>query len=252
MKREVHVTYTDTEICDVFADREVLVTGGAGFIGSHLVETLVKARANVTVVDDLRTGSEANLTGLKDRVRVVRGSVEDVCSVDGTPWDRLDFIFHLANESYVPPSLEDPFSDLHNNVWTTLTILEMVRWRHPSSVVVYTSSAAVYGEPRAIPITEQHPLMPISPYGVSKLAAEQYMSLYIRLYGLRAAVARLFSVFGPRQRKQVVYDLFSKLAHNPDKLEIIGDGTQARDLVYVMWPVAAGSTARHTTLLRVR
>ena len=210
-----------------------MVTGGAGFIGSHLVEALVEAGAHVSVIDDLRTGKEVNLTGMDGEIDIINGSVEDVCAQSEYPWDRLDFIFDLAAESYVPPSLDDPFSDLRNNVETTLSVLEMARRRYPSAVLIHTSSAAVYGEPTKLPITERHSLIPISPYGVSKLAAEQYVSMYVRVYGLRAAILRLFSVFGPRQQKQVVYDFFRKLAVDSEKLEIIGDGTQTRDLTYV-------------------
>ena len=142
-------------------------------------------------------------------------------------------IFHLAGAAYVPPSLDDPAGDLGNNAEVTLDVLEAVRRGSPATPVVYTSSAAVYGSPTVLPIAEETPIVPVSPYGVSKYAAEQYVSLYARLHGLRTASLRLFSVFGPGQRKQVVFDLLAKLAADPDRLEVIGAGTEMRDFIFV-------------------
>jgi UDP-glucose 4-epimerase len=139
----------------------------------------------------------------------------------------------------VPPSIEDPAGDLGNNAGVTLDVLEAVRRGSPETPVVYTSSAAVYGSPTELPISEQTPIAPVSPYGVSKYAAEQYVSLYARLHGLRTASLRLFSVFGPGQRKQVVFDLIAKLAADPDRLEVIGLGSELRDFVFVEDVVAA-------------
>jgi UDP-glucose 4-epimerase len=217
----------------MFNPMKVLVTGGAGFIGSHLVEDLVKRDACVTVVDNLATGDRANLTAVSSRIEF---QVMDVAGSDfGTLLAKQNFdaIFHLAANAYVPPSVNDPSFDYHSNLEASFRMFEVLRRVHYPGKLINFSSAAVYGEPSRLPIRETDPVIPISPYGVSKLAIERYAHVYARLYGLRVASLRLFSVFGPGQRKQVVYDLINKLAHNPNLVEILGDGSQTRDLNYV-------------------
>jgi UDP-glucose 4-epimerase len=142
-------------------------------------------------------------------------------------------IFHLAGNAYVPPSIENPNYDFQANLAATFQLLETLRGSSFGPILIVASSAAVYGNPDRIPIHETGLAVPISPYGVSKLAMERYVAVYSRLYGLKAASLRLFSVYGPRQRKQIVYDFLEKLANNPNELVILGDGTQVRDLVYV-------------------
>ena len=217
----------------------VLVTGGAGFIGTHLVRRLVAAGADVTVVDDLSAPSAqpvpAGVTW--HRLRLPDPRLRALMT-EG----RFARVFHLAGAAYVPPSLEDPSADLDNNAAVPLDVLEAIRRGSPATPVVYTSSAAVYGSPTVLPITEETPIVPVSPYGVSKYAAEQYVALYARLHGLRTASLRLFSVFGPGQRKQVVFDLLAKLAADPDRLEVIGAGTEMRDFIFVDDVVAAALT----------
>ena len=214
----------------------VLVTGGAGFIGTHLVRRLAADGADVTVVDDLSAPSAqpvpAGVTW--HRLRLPDPRLRTIVA-EG----RFDRIYHLAGAAYVPPSIEDPTGDLGNNAGVTLDVLEAVRRGSPATPMVYTSSAAVYGSPTELPISERTPIAPVSPYGVSKYAAEQYVSLYAGLHGLRTASLRLFSVFGPGQRKQVVFDLIAKLAADPDHLEVIGAGTEMRDFVFVEDVVAA-------------
>ena len=214
----------------------VLVTGGAGFIGAHLVRRLAAGGADVTVVDDLSAPSAKPVPSdvTWHRLRLPDPRLRTIVA-EG----RFDRIYHLAGAAYVPPSIEDPAGDLGNNAGVTLDVLEAVRRGSPETPVVYTSSAAVYGSPTELPISEQTPIAPVSPYGVSKYAAEQYVSLYARLHGLRTASLRLFSVFGPGQRKQVVFDLIAKLAADPDRLEVIGLGSELRDFVFVEDVVAA-------------
>jgi len=211
----------------------VLVTGGAGFIGSHLVQALVANRARVTVIDNLSHGSLSNLAGCLRGVEFLEMDVLAPQSQDLLATHRFDVVYHLASNAYVPPSVEDPISDLHVNLLATFQLLETIRQRSPATALVYFSSAAVYGSPERIPVSETAPLAPISPYGVSKLAAERYVAVYSHLYGLKAASLRLFSVYGPRQTKQVVYDLMKKLHHDPRELRMHGDGSQIRDFCYV-------------------
>jgi len=206
------------------------VTGGAGFIGTHLVKRLVSLGASVAVVDDL---SGSSWTTPPKSVSFHK------LHLPADPFTKLvaegsfDSIFHLAGSAYVPPSLKDPVGDLKNNAAVTLHVLEAIRHGSPSTRLVFISSAAVYGNPRTLPITETHFPVPISPYGVSKLAAESYVSLYARLYGLRTTSLRLFSVYGPGQRKQVVFDLMTKLHENSKEITVFGTGRETRDFIYI-------------------
>jgi len=212
-----------------FENSRVLVTGGAGFIGDYLVRRLLSLGAAVTVVDD----PSANPSVVPDRVTMFKLRLPNPQLAKIVGQGEFDAIFHLAGASYVPPSVDDPFSDLRNNAEVTLQVLEAVRNFSPTTRLVYTSSAAVYGNPEKLPISENHPLVPVSPYGVSKLAAESYVSLYARLHSLRTASLRLFSVYGPGQHKQVVFDLVAKLNVNPKELEVYGTGYEIRDFIYV-------------------
>jgi UDP-glucose 4-epimerase len=211
----------------------VLVTGGAGFIGSHLVELLVEAGAKVTVFDTLRTGRRENLATVADAITLVEC---DVCDVEWEPPlsdETTDVIFHFAANAYVPPSVESPSFDYETNFAATFRLLEAMRRTRWHGRMVFASSAAVYGNALRVPIREEDPTVPISPYGAGKLAAERYLAVYARLYGLNLASVRFFSAYGPRQRKQVVFDLLTKLSNDHDRLLIHGDGTQVRDFLYV-------------------
>lgn len=221
------------------ASSPVLVTGGAGFIGSHLVEHLVAAGAPVTVVDNLSTGQLEHLQTGAPNVKLVVGDLGDVLRLNRINLADYAFVFHLAANSYVPPSVANPAFDFHANLHNTFALLEALRQTPNAPGLVNVSSAAVYGNPARLPIRENDPTIPIAPYGVSKLAGERYAAVYSHLYGIRAVSVRLFSIYGPRQRKQVVYDLFCKLRANPKRLEILGDGSQARDFTYVLDVVQA-------------
>lgn len=208
-----------------------LVTGGAGFIGSHVVEHLVDRGFTVTVVDDLSTGRVENLQRVSAQIQFDERPLADLLEAPSALLAH-DVVFHLAANAYIPPSVENPAFDYSLNLETTFRLLEVLRTSRQPPRLVYTSSAAVYGDPQRLPIHEADPTVPISPYGVSKLAAERYVAVYSRLYGIAASSVRLFSAYGPRQRKQVVYDLIDRLALEPTRLEVIGDGTQERDFVF--------------------
>ncbi len=222
-----------------YRNRAVLVTGGAGFIGSHLVEELVRSDARVTIVDNWATGQREHLAGVIDRVDL---RTLDLSRDDLRPLlveRSMDVIFHLAGNASVPASVEDPRADFEANAVSTFNLLEAVREVAPRARLIYTSTAAVYGEGVRMPIKEGDLTVPIAPYGISKLAGERYTAAYAKLYGLRTAGVRLFSVYGPRQRKQVVYDLIRKVHENPREMFIHGDGSQVRDFNHVSNVVAA-------------
>lgn len=214
-------------------NKNILVTGGAGFIGSHLCEELVRTCNNVTIVDNLSTGTKHNLNHIYDKIKLI---VMDVLTPDFEKMlgaEKFDIIYHLAGTSYVPPSVTNPASDFKNTLCATFSMLNIIRKNKIPCQFIYVSSAAVYGNPVKLPINELDPTVPISPYGVAKLAAERYVCVFSQLYKINAASLRFFSVYGPRQKKQIVYDFMDKLTRNPKELTIIGDGGQKRDMIYV-------------------
>jgi UDP-glucose 4-epimerase len=217
-----------------------LVTGAAGFIGSHLVDALIDAGERPLALDTPRAwASSHNLAWQQNRLE--RATIE-LDTGDLTPLlaqQRPATIFHLSGFASVPASVRDPLHDYARNTVGTLRLLEAVRTASPESRVIFTSSAAVYGEGRGEPFREDDPPRPMAPYAVSKLAAEGYVTLFARLFGLRTATLRLFPNYGPRLRAHVIYDLMCKIRGNPDELVIEGDGTQVRDFVYVSYTIDA-------------
>jgi UDP-glucose 4-epimerase len=211
-------------------DMSVVVTGGAGFIGSHLVERLVGEGAHVTVLDNFQSGTLKNIASVADSVHVVTGDVRDMESL--TVIADADIVFHLAANASVPLSVENPRYDFETNALGTFNILE-ASLHSDVKKIVYASSAAVYGEPVYTPIDENHPLQPISPYGVSKLAGEKAGETFKKVYGLPFAAVRIFNTYGPRQPRYVMYDFIKKLKKTPQILEVLGTGEQIRDYCYV-------------------
>ena len=211
----------------------VLVTGGAGFIGSNVVAECLASGWSVTVLDDLSTGFRQNLPERKD-LRVVEGDIRDVAAVDEA-LRGCEAVFHLAASVGNVRSIENPRADSEVNVLGTLQILEGMR-RAGVRRLVFSSSAAIFGEPRRLPIDESHPTEPDSPYGVSKLAAEKHCLCYGRLYGWQVASLRYFNVYGVNQRYDAygnVIPIFATRLLRGQPLLVYGDGEQTRDFVDV-------------------
>ncbi|GAB6878853.1 SDR family oxidoreductase [Halorubrum gandharaense] len=207
----------------------VCITGGAGFIGSHIADQL-HDDATVTVYDDLSTGNTSNLPS---GATLVEGDVRNTAHLRQTV-KQADLVFHQAAQVSVTRSIEDPVSSHETNLDPILTILEAARGT--DTRVVFSSSAAIYGEPKYTPIDEAHPKDPNSPYGLEKLSADHYCRLYHDLYGVEAVALRYFNVYGPRQQAgdySGVISIFREQALAGDPITIEGDGTQTRDFVHV-------------------
>lgn len=211
----------------------VLVTGGAGFIGSHLVEKLVESGVQVTVVDDLSSGTLENISSVVAKIDFRKEELGELLQSKSLNLSAFDYIFHLSANAYVPPSVKDPAYDFNTTLANTFHLLDSMRQVENAPFLIYMSSAAVYGNPQHLPISETDVTVPVSPYGVSKLAGERYVEVFCRLYNLKAVTLRLFSAYGARQRKQVVYDLLVKLKSSGGSIEMVGDGTQWRDFLHV-------------------
>jgi UDP-glucose 4-epimerase len=216
---------------------QVLVTGGAGFIGSHLVDRLVRAGARVRVLDNLQAGREANLTQSRREIDFRVADLRDPDAV-ARAVQGCAIIFHIGANASVPASVNDRDYDFRTNTLGTYHIADAAI-RHGVRRVVFASTAAVYGPPRYTPIDEAHPLDPISPYGASKLAAERLLVAYARTFDLELTAVRIFNTYGPRQPRYVAYDLMMKLARDPHRLEVLGTGEQKRDYAYIDDTVSA-------------
>lgn len=211
----------------------VLVTGGAGFIGSHLVAALLKQGDFVRVLDNFSTGKKENLEGMK--VEIIEGDIRNR-SLVAQAMKGIEIVFHEAAFVSVPLSMDDPISCFDINQRGTEKVLESARESGVKRVVL-ASSAAVYGDSTEIPLKEETKLFPMSPYAVSKRVTEIYAELYTRSFGLEVVALRYFNVFGPRQRPDSMYaaavPIFTRNLVDKKQIVIYGDGEQTRDLVFV-------------------
>lgn len=213
-----------------------LVTGGAGFIGSHLTDLLLASGDEVLVIDHLRR-VKRNLDGARERgAQIVRGDVTDGDAMARSirEW-RPDVVYHLAAQIDVRRSVDDPSTDAHVNVGGTAAILTAALDAGAQRFVL-ASTAGVYGDPANVPTTEREPVAPLSPYGASKAAAESYLQLFTRLHDLSTVSLRMSNVYGPRQSphgEAGVIAIFCGAAVERTPVTVFGDGTQTRDFIYV-------------------
>lgn len=210
----------------------VLITGVAGFIGSHLAERVRLLGPEVVGFDDFSNGYLKNLAGIRcdKRFKLIKEDILNLKDLLKASRD-VDLIFHFAAHSSVPKSTENPVHDFELNVKGTLNVLECAR-KTKAEAVIFASSCTVYGN-ATLPTPEDHPLGPISNYGASKAAAEAYCRSYNSLYGLKTASLRYFNIFGPRSRKGVMFDLLQKLQKDNTRLKVLGAGNQTKDYLYI-------------------
>jgi UDP-glucose 4-epimerase len=217
---------------------KILITGGAGFIGSHLAEELAE-RHEVIALDNFDPYYDAEIK--KENVKIIQGNGADFIFGDITNYDfvrkiikenDIDVIFHEAARPGVRYSIKDPFLPNKVNVVGTLNILKASLDSNVKKVI-NASSSSVYGKVEYLPFDENHPTQPISPYGVSKLAAENYCRVFYEVYGLKTISLRYFTVYGPRMRPDLAIPIFTQSLLNNEQPIVFGDGEQTRDFTYI-------------------
>lgn len=220
----------------------VLVTGGAGFIGSHVAEHYLQAGHDVAVIDDLSVGIRDSVPdgAAFDRIDIRDGAAVRDCIQRVDP----DIINHHAAHNDAMESLEEPAVDAETNIQGSIHLLEAARQQDVSHVVYASSGGLSYGEPQELPTPEDHPMQPSYPYGISKHSVEHYLDLYQELYGLDFTVLRYASVYGPRATGGVIMN-FLQAAARDEQPVIFGDGTQTRDFIHVE-DIAAANLLAHT------
>jgi UDP-glucose 4-epimerase len=215
-----------------------LVTGGLGFLGSHLAQRLVELECDVTIVDSLIPeygGNLYNVRGFEDRVRINLSDLRDPWSIRALVRDQ-EYIFNLAGQVSHIDSMEDPQTDLDINCKAQLSLLEACRANNPDAVIVFAASRQQYGRPRFVPVTEEHPQSPVDINGINLVAGETYHLLYHNVYGIRAASLRLTNTYGPhllmKHGRQGFITVFLRLAIEGKTISVYGDGSQLRDFTY--------------------
>jgi len=217
---------------------KIVITGGAGFIGSHIAEALVQDH-EVVIVDNLDDyyspalkQRNLNCVMAKGDVDFIKGDVTDLDLVRNVIDDTVDYVFHEAAQAGVRISVEDPFKPNNVNVLGTLNVLK-ASLDADVRRVINASSSSVYGKVQYLPFDEAHPTMPVSPYGVSKLAAEHYCRVFFEVYGLPTVSLRYFTVYGPRMRPDLAIYIFTRKMPANEPITIFGNGEQTRDFTYI-------------------
>jgi UDP-glucose 4-epimerase len=222
-----------------------LVTGGAGFIGSHLVDALVQRGDQVRVLDDFSTGDPGNLDASRSRIELIEGDITDAATVRAA-MRGVEVVFHQAALASVPRSIANPLATHRACVDGTLNVLIAARDGGVRRVV-YAASSSAYGNSEVLPKSEHHPTLPLSPYAVAKLAGEQYCAAFSEVYRLETVRLRYFNVFGPRQTPDSPYaaviPLFIQALSTGNRPTIHGDGSQSRDFTFVADVVQANLLA---------
>lgn len=216
-------------------ENRILVTGGAGFVGSHVVENLIKHNFLVTVLDNFSTGSINNLPSNSGALRIIEGSILNQNDINESMIE-CQCVIHLAAIASVGSSISKPIESHAVNFEGTLNILEGMR-RNNISRIIYASSAAVYGDNSQLPLSEDYRPMPLSPYGIDKLTSEYYLKYYADNFNYQTISCRFFNVYGPRQNPLSDYSgvisLLMKSVVSKEIFKIYGDGNQTRDFIYV-------------------
>jgi len=224
---------------------KALVTGGAGFIGSHLVEALIKKKYEVKVIDNLFTGKKENLKEVINDIEFIKGDICNYKLLQKCTKD-VDFIFHEAALRNVRASVEHPYEYNKVNIEGTLNLLNAAKENNVKRII-FASSSSVYGNTKIFPSEETHLPAPISPYALTKISGEYYMNLFHELYDLETISLRYFNVYGPRQdfksQYAAVIAIFIYKLLNNQKPEIFGDGNQSRDFTYVQDVIDANIAA---------
>jgi len=223
----------------------VLVTGGAGFIGSHLVDLLIESHQEVRVIDNFSTGKPSNLERHLNscKLEIEKGDLLRPDDISDALND-CEVVYHMAANPEVRDWLVTPKDLLEQNVEATFNLLEAIQRNGKVETLVFASTSTVYGEPSVLPTPEEYgPLKPISLYGASKLAAEALMCAYASMHGFGCAILRLANIVGPRSGHGVIHDFIEKLRKNPVELEVLGDGTQSKSYLHVRDCVEGMATA---------
>ena len=218
---------------------KIVITGGAGFIGSHIAQACAKTGNEIVIIDNLDNYyspeiKKRNLEYVSQMgdITFVQGDITDINFLKSIITPDIDYVFHEAAQAGVRISVEDPFKPNNVNVLGTLNVLQASIEANVKRVI-NASSSSVYGKKEYLPFDEKHPTQPVSPYGVSKLAAEHYCRVFYEVYGIPTVSWRYFTVYGPRMRPDLAISIFTKKMLNNETIIVFGDGNQTRDFTYI-------------------